>query len=74
MRILVQPPLWRRDAHFAQQGQCLLPCFLPAHMMLAQAFFYLIANGQDRVEGRHGVLEYHGHVAAAETVHGTFVQ
>ncbi|MNI29456.1 hypothetical protein D3C73_832720 [compost metagenome] len=70
MRVAVQHRLGFRDAHllqhaqrFGARGGGVLA------LVLADRFGNLVAGGEHRVQGRHRLLEDHGHVGAAHIAH-----
>ena len=75
MGILVEPLFRRRQADGFEQFQGLgLAGFAPQVLVQGNALAELGPDGQDGIERRHGVLEDHGHVAAAQVVHLLFRQ
>ncbi len=66
MRVLVDPALRVRHAHDREQIDCPLPRLRLLHTeMVSQHFADLIADGDERVERRHGILEHHRRFLAA---------
>jgi hypothetical protein len=70
MGIISQAPFRHRNAHQLQHIYGPL-FYIPVLDILMQpdCLANLVANGQDRVEGRHGFLKDHGHLVAPEPTH-----
>ena len=71
----MEPLFRRRQSDGSEQFQGLgFTGFAAQVLVQGDALAELVADGQDGIERRHGVLENHGHVAAAQAVHLRFRQ
>ena len=67
VRVVVDALFGRGDAHLAQQVDGAFARLLLADLLVgADGFHDLVPNAVHRVERRHGLLEDHGHVVAAQ--------
>ena len=67
VRVVVDALLGARDAHLAQHVDGALARLLLRHVLVrADGLHDLLAHAVHRVERRHGLLEDHGHVVAAQ--------
>ena len=75
MRVIVHPPGGVRDAHRFEQldgAAARLPA--PGEAVHGQRFLDLAADGEDRVEGGHRLLEDEADAGAADPAHAALIE